>query len=217
MLTVNPYDPKVVLKSSIIMIQSWVDNHDEINALVDVRSTEEVDDRVDVPVLVDKKTEVDSPNDTDPDATLALERDKNGRVWDERIDSGNRKLTTAGEWMKRKNVSDEVRKTVIAELMAVAPSPEKTFETAAAPAAPVAPAPPTTIEPPVVDVPDQPAGTAPEWGVVFQRTMAAQMNQTVNQEQIDAKVAEFGIEGGFPGLIAHPDKYEQFMMELQIP
>lgn len=46
--------------------------------------------------------------------------------------------------------------------------------------------------------------------------MTAQMNQKLTPDQIDAKVTEYGITGGFPGLISHPDKWEMFLTELLI-
>ena len=220
---------------------------------VDPQPTDEIDSRIEVPITLpavapeppteavapEPPTEAVAPEnvekfevdldasgeiDVDPEAAPAPERDKHGRVWDERIDSSNRKMTTSGEWQKRRYVDDDVREAVIAELMAVAPSPEETFAEAATPAAPPAPAPdaaaPTTAPPPpppaTEGAGDTPAPSADlDWGEVFQRTMTAIQAQHVTQDQINAKVNEWGIDS-FPGLVGHPDKFGLFLAELMI-
>lgn len=150
---------------------------------------------------------VDIDPEFDPAAKPAPERDKHGRIWDERIDSSNMKQTTGGEWMKRKNVDDAVRQQVMAELSA---------DNDAAPAevftAPVdASAPPPPPEAAGAAVPN-----GPDWGMVFARTVAAKSAEKLNDKQIDRWLTDQGIVGGFPALIARPDLYESFMHELGI-
>ena len=153
-------------------------------------------------------------DDVDPDATPAPDRDKHGRIWDERIDSSNHKQTTGGEWNKRRNVDDAVRQQVMAELASAdTAAPADVFTPPVAPPAPVdVNAPP----PPPVEIGAAEAPSIIDWGVVFTRTMDAKTKELVTQEQIDTKVAEYGIVGGFPALIARPDLYEQFLIELSI-
>lgn len=61
-----------------------------------------------------------TPRTTGVESTLAAEgdvtRDAMGRVWDARIDSSNQKITGKGVWARRKNISDELYRQVVAEL-----------------------------------------------------------------------------------------------------
>ena len=73
------------------------------------------------------------------------ETDKDGIVWDERIHSGSKKQTAKGLWARRKNITDELYDSVIAELKGETPvAPESVFQPVAPesvfqPVAPVAP------------------------------------------------------------------------------
>lgn len=61
-----------------------------------------------------------TPKTTGVESTLAAEGavavDAMGRVWDERIDSSSHKTTGKGVWARRKNISDELYRQVVAEL-----------------------------------------------------------------------------------------------------
>ncbi len=151
--------------------------------------------------------------DINVEASPAPDRDKHGRIWDSRIDSSNKKQTTGGEWMKRKNVDDAVRQQVMAELSADNyDAPAAVFTPPAAPAVPVDPGAP----PPPPEVAGAAAPNGPDWGEVFTRTMTAKTAELVSQEQIDAWVTSKGVVGGFPALIARPDLFSMFLIELGI-
>ncbi len=55
--------------------------------------------------------------------------DKTGRPWDERIDSSNQKMTAKGVWQARRNVPDETRASVLAEI--ALPDGQQGIDTAA--------------------------------------------------------------------------------------
>jgi hypothetical protein len=231
-ITFNSYDSKVELEMTRDLVNTMLDRYDEMNPEM---TCEEVDERADVTVTDEPAAESarlpdppaapaaesDDEAEADPAATAAPERDSSGRVWDERIDSSNRKTNSDGTWQKRRNVDDATRQAVIDELKLADSAPTETFAPPSVPAPPAAPAADAAAPPPPpaaeeADSSAPPTGATIEWGDVFQRTMSGVQNQTVTQEQMDAKVLEYGIEGGFPALIAHPEKWELFLTELML-
>lgn len=92
--------------------------------------------------------------------------DNTGRAWDARIDSGNRKLSAKGVWMRRKNVPNDVYNQVIAELTGAASSPEPT----------------TTPKAPPKSVFDDPASTPEE----------AEGADTTSGDDLDSLLSDWG-------------------------
>lgn len=64
------------------------------------------------------------PTDTVSTVQVANPVDASGRVWDERIDSSSKEVTGKGLWRARRNVPDDVRAAVLAELSAQ-PEPDQ--------------------------------------------------------------------------------------------
>lgn len=92
-------------------------------------------------------------------ATVALELDKTGVPWDDRIHSTPKKLTTKGIWGRRRNLTDEQFNTVHAELLATMPvavvpgASNGVAEAPVAAVAPVAQATASTVSAPIAVAP----------------------------------------------------------------
>ena len=109
---------------------------DTLNARLDV-----LENGVNVPVTVTMDVNQTNPGSTaanDDDATKqpAVELDKNGIPWDERIHAGTKRKNADGTWSLKKGVDKELAAQIIAEYQVAAPT------TTTVPAAPAAPAKP---------------------------------------------------------------------------
>jgi len=71
-------------------------------------------------LLGEEEEEEEAPSPT-------VEVDADGRIWDERIDSGSKKKTAKGKWARRKNLDDayylEIKKSLLPGAKAAAPAP----------------------------------------------------------------------------------------------
>lgn len=80
--------------------------------------------------------------------TTAVELDKNGIPWDERIHAGTKRKNADGTWSLKKGVDKELAAQIIAEYQSATPTAPATTTVPAAPAAPAAPAKPSAPTPP---------------------------------------------------------------------
>ena len=78
----------------------------------------------------------------------AVELDKNGIPWDERIHAGTKRKNADGTWSLKKGVDKELAAQIIAEYQSAAPAAPATTTVPAAPAAPAKPGVPTPPAPP---------------------------------------------------------------------
>lgn len=120
---------------------------DALNARLD-----KLENGVNVPVTVTMDVNQTTPGSTaanDDDATNqpAVELDKNGIPWDERIHAGTKRKNADGTWSLKKGVDKELAAQIIAEYQS-APAAPATTTVPAAPAAPVKPSAPTPPAPP---------------------------------------------------------------------
>lgn len=92
--------------------------------------------------------------------TTAVELDKNGIPWDERIHAGTKRKNADGTWSLKKGVDKELAAQIIAEYQS-APAAPATTTVPAAPAAPAKPGVPTPPAPPAAPAkPGVPAAPA---------------------------------------------------------
>jgi hypothetical protein len=109
------------------------------------------------------------------------EVDSDGRIWDERIDSSNRRKTAKGQWMRRKNVAEDTYIKIRNTLLGAS-------STGTAEAAPVAAVPKQQSFGSVFDAPAKatPAAAA----------SPVQSATEIDVSDIDRVLAELGCLGG---------------------
>lgn len=113
-----------------------------------------------IPVTVTMDVNQTNPGSTaanDDDATNqpAVELDKNGIPWDERIHAGTKRKNADGTWSLKKGVDKELAAQIIAEYQSATPTAPAAPSKPSAPSAPVPPAPPS--KPGVPAAPSAPA------------------------------------------------------------
>lgn len=124
---------------------------DTLNARLD-----KLENGVNVPVTMDvsQTTPGSAPEQVDLSATApAVELDKNGIPWDERIHAGTKRKNADGTWSLKKGVDKELAAQIIAEYQSAAPT---TTTVPAAPAAPAKPGVPAAPSKPSAPVPPAP-------------------------------------------------------------
>lgn len=95
-------------------------------------------------------------NDDDATNQSAVELDKNGIPWDERIHAGTKRKNADGTWSLKKGVDKELAAQIIAEYQSATPTAPATPSKPSAPAAPSAPA-----KPGVPVAPSKPSAPVP--------------------------------------------------------
>ena len=134
---------------------------DALNARLD-----KLENGVNVPVTVTMDVNHTTPGSTaanDDDATdqPAVELDKNGIPWDERIHAGTKRKNADGTWSLKKGVDKELAAQIIAEYQSAgggveAPAAPSKPSAPAAPSAPTPPSPPSAPSKPSAPVPPAP-------------------------------------------------------------
>jgi hypothetical protein len=76
----------------------------------------------------------DELGEEEEDDEEEIELDSDGRPWDERIDSGNKKKAKSGRWMRRKNLDDEYYVKIKRELLGKSAEPANEVPQKSAPA-----------------------------------------------------------------------------------
>ena len=130
---------------------------DTLNARLDVLEGKDVTVNIQ-PVIKKTISEGEVEIKGDSPAEPAVELDKNGIPWDERIHAGTKRKNADGTWSLKKGVDKELAAQIIAEYQVAAPT---TTTVPAAPAAPAKPGVPTPPAPPAAPAkPGVPAAPA---------------------------------------------------------
>ena len=171
---------------------------DTLNARLDA-----LENGVNVPVTVTMDVNQTTPGSTaanDDDATKqpAVELDKNGIPWDERIHAGTKRKNADGTWSLKKGVDKELAAQIIAEYQSAAPT------TTTVPAAPAAPAKP--------GVPPAPPAAPAKPGVPPAPPKAEDAGPTVKAARLsNTLINDMGVDYDLviAGVLA-PRGYDQF-------
>lgn len=145
-----------------------------------------------------------------PPAPVTL--DKDGLPWDARVHASTKSTNQDGTWKAKRNVDDDTKAAVTAELRALYPAP------AAAPAAPVAatvpPAPPATVPPappaaapatpPAVGGADYTQASDGTFVGIMKKVAAAQKAGKLTHAQVVESCTSCGV-AGLPALAKQPD------------
>ena len=132
---------------------------DTLNARLDVLEGKDVTVNIQ-PVIKKTISEGEVEIKGDSPAEPAVELDKNGIPWDERIHAGTKRKNADGTWSLKKGVDKELAAQIIAEYQS-APAAPATTTVPAAPAAPAKPGVPTPPAPPAAPAkPGVPAAPA---------------------------------------------------------
>ncbi|HEU4376261.1 MAG TPA: hypothetical protein VFS02_22400 [Telluria sp.] len=139
-----------------------------------------------------------------PSPAAAVEVDKNGLPWDERIHASSRVKIADGSWRMKRGVEPALIAQVEAQLRAQIPpaAPPTTFAEAPPAGAPVPP-PPTAPLPP-----GPPALT---FGIVAKRIGAAVTAGTLSGNVLSVKLAELGFPDGLHTVNARPDMWQKIL------
>lgn len=88
---------------------------DDVLDSTNTQTSKSTADTVDDGGSIDLDDDDDGIDPDDGDDGAAADVDATGRAWDGRIDSGNKKKSKKGKWMRRKNLSDEYYSKILAE------------------------------------------------------------------------------------------------------
>lgn len=175
---------------------------------------------VDLPADPTPTPSIQQPADSTPSiqqpAATGGAIDSAGTPWDERIHASSKQQTAKGIWKRRRGVDDNTFNAVMAELSGTPsadPNPNSEIDS-------------TQLGLGQAQGTQQPAdpaagnagnvSTEVTWEDVFQRFMAAKVAQKVTQEQGDSTAMNLGVATGFVGLMARPDLWQQFLIELSL-
>lgn len=175
---------------------------DTLNARLD-----KLENGVNVPVTVtmdvSQTTAGSAPEQVNLSATApAVELDKNGIPWDERIHAGTKRKNADGTWSMKKGVDKELAAQIIAEYQSAAPATTTVPAAPAAPAAPAKPGVPTPPAPPAATTKPgvPPAPKAEESGPTVKAARLS--NVLINDMGVDYDLV-------IAGVLA-PREYDQF-------
>ena len=140
------------------LLEKLLERLDTLNARLDALEGKDVTVNIQ-PVIKKTISEGDHP------AEPAIELDKNGIPWDERIHAGTKRKNADGTWSLKKGVDKELAAQIISEYQSTAPAAQEKPSAPAKPAAPAAPAPSKPGVPSAPTAPSKPgvpsAPTAP--------------------------------------------------------
>lgn len=162
-------------------------------------------------------------------ATDPVVLDSNGLPWDERIHSENRATNKDGSWRSRRNLSDDIRDKVTAELRQTYPAPVVVAAPPPPPADAVVemalvPPPPSisTIEtapppppPPVVPAAPPAPTSSVTFGDLISRVAAAIANGKTTMANVVASLNGLGLTG-LPDVAGRPDLIDPVLVLLGV-